>query len=147
MSIGAGAAVLAACVVVPIPLPEDTVLAGKPVKSEDLAFLAAGSTTRDEVVARFGQPDVFWEDKRIYAYDWDMRQGVLLWAVGGYPQAAGGIADIPKHYLFLIEFDEAWRVERFARTTRPLTKSYAEFLLEWEKGGDEAWVAGRRALP
>lgn len=126
---------LGGCLALPLPLPEDKVLTGTPVTPEQLSFLAVGRTTADEVTATLGQPNVIWEDVRVFIYIWDMRQGVLFWAVGGMAGGTttgqAGMTDIPKHYLLLIQFDEKGRVLRHERTARPLTRSLSDFLVDW----------------
>ena len=117
---------------VPIPLPQDTVLQGKPVTPEQIAFLTPFATTKAEVIERLGQPSVVWEDARVMTYDWEMRQGILIWAVGGYVTGAAGITDIPAYHLLIMEFDESWRLRRYEHATRDLLKSYPDFLREWK---------------
>ena len=122
---------LTSCVMLPIPTTEGKVLAGKPVTEEQLSFLVANITTRQDVIERLGNPNIIWEDRRVFAYNWDMRQGILFWAVGAHYTGGAGMIDIPKHYLLLIQFDEQYLVQRFERTVRPLSQSYIEFLKEW----------------
>ena len=134
------ALLLAGCVL-PIPTPEHKVLEGVPVTAEQLDFVARGVepnvTTRDEVLARLGTPSVIWEDARVYAYRWDMRQGVLVWAVAGAGAGAGvspagfGRTDIPRHHLVLVQLDAQDRVVRAEHVTRPLTQTYGDFLKRW----------------
>jgi len=126
-------ALLASCIVVPIPTPGHKVLSGQPVTDEQLAFLQAGKTTRAEVHSNLGAPDILWEDADIYVYQWELRQGMLFWAVGGGYQAVGGMADIPKHHLLLIDFDRRGRVRRFEKAVRPLGTPCAEFLKDWAR--------------
>lgn len=127
----------AGCILLPIPTKESKLLAGKPVTEEQLAFIAPDITSKSEVVARLGNPDVIWEEARLFAYNWEMRQGVLVWAVGAYYSGAAGVTDIPKHYILLIQFDDQDRVQRFERAVRPPHKSYGNFLKEWVgKSGD-----------
>jgi hypothetical protein len=121
---------------VPIPTKENKILAGKPVHGEQLAFLTTKRTTKKEVIERLGSPSIIWEDARVLAYSWEMRQGILFWAAGTYYSGAAGMKDIPKHYLLLIRFDEKDRVQRFSRTVRPLTQSYSDFLKEWLKNSN-----------
>jgi len=104
---------LTSCVVLPIPTTESKVLAGKPVREEQLSFLKPNITTKQDVIERLGNPNVIWEDVRVFAYNWDMRQGILFWAVGAYYSGGMGTEDIPKHYALLIQFDEQDRVQRF----------------------------------
>ena len=124
---------LTSCVMVPLPTKEDKELAGKPVTKEQLAFLTPKMTMKQEVIERLGPPNVIWEDARVFAYNWQMRQGILFWAVGAYYTGDAGMTDIPKHYLLLIQFDEQDLVQRFERTVCPLHKSYSECLKEWAK--------------
>ncbi len=124
---------LASCVMLPIPTTESKVLAGKPVKEEQLSFLKPNITTKQDVIERLGSPNVIWEDVRVFAYNWDMRQGILFWAVGAYYSGGMGTMDIPKHYALLIQFDEQDRVQRFERRVRPSSQSYIDFLKEWVK--------------
>ncbi|HSD95039.1 MAG TPA: hypothetical protein VLA94_06390 [Syntrophales bacterium] len=116
---------------VPVPMSEDKVLAGKQVTEEQIAILTPRVTTRQEVAERLGNPRVIWEDARVYVYNWQMRQGILFWAWGAYYTGDFGMTDIPKHYLLLIQFDEQDRVRRVDRTVCPLHRSYADCLKEW----------------
>lgn len=122
---------LAGCIAVPIPVAEKKVLSGSPVGAAQLAFLEPGRTTREETLKRLGAPALVWEDARISVYPWDTRQGVLLWAAGGYASAGSGAADIPRHHLLLLEFDADGRLVRSEQEVRPWTKSLSGFLRDW----------------
>jgi hypothetical protein len=119
------------CILLPIPTQERKVLAGNPVTEEQLVFLAPDVTTKSEVITRLGSPDVIWEEARLFVYNWEMRQAILIWAVGGGYSGAAGAWDVPKYYMLLIQFDDQDRVERFERAVRPPYKSYGDFLKEW----------------
>lgn len=125
------------CILLPIPTQERKVLAGTPVLNEQLVFLASNVTRKSEVMDRLGSPDVIWEEARLFAYNWVVRQGILIWAVGGGYSGAAGISDIPKRYILLIQFDDQDRVKRFERAVRPSYKSYGDFLKEWIDGSDK----------
>ena len=120
---------LRGCVILPIPTPERTVLAGKPVVEEDLAFLTPNLTTKKEVIERLGSPDVIWVEANLFAYNWSMLQGILIWGLGS--GSLSGIEAIPNSYALLIRFDEQDRVIHFERIARPAFKSYGNFLKEW----------------
>jgi len=124
---------LAGCIALPISTDEDKVLAGKPVAEDQLAFIVPKVTTKREVIDRLGSPDVIWEDARVFAYNWVMRQGILFWAVGGYGGGAMGAEEIPKRYVLLIQFDRRDQVARFERTVRPASVSYGDFIEKWRK--------------
>ncbi len=117
----------------PVPTGEGKLLAGKQVTDEQLSFMTRQVTTEREVVEHLGNPNIIWEDARVFVYNWDVRQGLLFWAVGGYMAGAGGMEDIPKHYQLLIRFDGQGRVADYTRTARPLLKSSSDFMTEWLK--------------
>ena len=126
------------CIMLPIPTGEDKVLAGEQITNEELNLIRPGITTKEEVVDRLHNPDVIWEEERIFAYNWQMRWGVLLWAVAvghGFGGAfAGGAEDIiGNNYVLLIRFDSNDRVERFEVTHRSSFDSYGEHLEKWLK--------------
>lgn len=139
------------CVILPIPMPEDKVMAGRPVTEFQQSFIRPGETTREEVIRHLGQPFIIWEDARVFIYRWDMRQGILVWApiwpsgqVWGTPiwtpnLDRADILDVPKHYLLLIQFDGNNIVRRFERTTRHPSRTVPEFLMDWLHG-----TSGRR---
>lgn len=135
--VSAAAAVLlqAGCVMLPIPTTDRKVLVGEPVRDEQLVFLTVHVTTPEEVVERLGSPSAIWEDARVYAYDWVVREGVLLWAIGGGMRGAFGSEDIEQRHSLLVEFDEHRRLRRFERVVRPPLKPYGEFLIEWVREG------------
>jgi hypothetical protein len=126
----------AGCIVLPIPAREHVVLAGKPVTEDQLDFITPKVTTKSEVVARLGSPNVIWEEARLFSYDWEMRQGILIWAIGAHYSGAAGISDIPSHHMLLVRFDDQDRVQHFERAVRPPFKSYGDFLKEWIADSD-----------
>jgi outer membrane protein assembly factor BamE (lipoprotein component of BamABCDE complex) len=142
----ATAGVLSGCVL-PVPLREDTVLAGTPLLDQQFAFIEPAVTTDSDVIARLGRPTISWEDARVITYDWEMRRGVLLWAVGGPYVGHAGITDIPAHHVLIIEFDDAGRVRRFDHTTLGVLEPYSRFLLEWKAAGQVAPPADSARSP
>lgn len=106
-------------------------LEGKKVLEEQVSFLTPGVTTKQEVLERLGNPTVIWENACVFAYRWEMRQGILFWAVGAYYSGALGMTDLPKKYLFLVSFDERDRVRQFGRKVCPSYRSYPDCLTEW----------------
>jgi hypothetical protein len=135
--------VVSGCITIPIFTKETKILSGKPVTEQQLEFLTPGTTTREDVIQRLGNPHIIWEDARIITYDWDMRRGILLWAVSGYSAGYGGLQDIPKHYLLILQFDDQNRVVRFERAVRPTTQSYAHFLKAWAGAGSSKTAVGQ----
>ena len=104
-------ATFAGCVV--IPTPEHDLLAGRgEINETDIAFLKVGKTTREDVLLRFGEPDMVLHDQRTLAYHWKVAHG--YWFTGYGYSGAGGV--IPKDYLFMLEFDEQGCLKRFERS-------------------------------
>ncbi len=120
-----------------LPIPNEKVIAGDQMTNKELNFIRPGITTKEEVVERLDDPDVIWQEERIFAYNWQTTWGVLLWAVGyahGGVAAGAGAEDIgQKNYVLLIRFDPNDRVERFEATKRSESDSYGEHLKKWIK--------------
>jgi len=88
-----------------IPLPEHGLLAGRgQIDKEDIAFLKVGVTTREDVVLRFGEPDIVLFEQRILAYYWAVSVGILISQYGG--------GDIRRDHIFMLEFDNQGRLKR-----------------------------------
>ena len=128
------ALVLSSCIVLPIPRDQ---VEGHPVTADPKVVLHAGITTRDEVIARLGQPTAIWEEKRIFAYSWDQVKWAMLWLVGAYSGMAGGVVDLPTHHMLLIQFDENDRVKRVGQVDRPNSEAYGKFLVDWANGAQD----------
>lgn len=125
--------VLSCGCILPVPTPENTVLGGTPVSEEQLAFIRLGETPKEKVLERLGAPQIIWDDARIFVYEWEMRQGILFWAVAAGYSAGFGAIDIRARYVLAIQFDEEERVHRFERLQRKGLQSFGEFLREWER--------------
>ncbi len=121
----------AGCVVLPIPLPENKVLEGRPVKQEQLAFLTPTVTPKAQVLEKLGEPNVIWEEANLFGYYWNMRCGVIFWVAGGGGSADMGVVEVPKRYVFLIQFDQKDRVRRFEKVAHPVLTAEGEFLRQW----------------
>jgi hypothetical protein len=120
---------LAACIAVPIPVDHTRGRAVGPKTPIEI-----GITTREEIVARAGQPDAIWEDERVFAYSWEHAKQlvIVVWLRGEN-----------EHYAYdeemlLIQFDAPGRVARAERVERPGSMSYGEFLRQWAKGAVRA---------
>lgn len=131
--------------VIPIPTPENKVLAGTPVTEEQLAFMKSGVTMKESVLARLGEPQIIWDDAHIFVYEWEVRHGILLWAVGAGYSGGFGAADLRTRYVLIIQFDDTGRLQRFERAVRPPLKSYGDFLREWASQPRSDTLDGRRS--
>ena len=84
---------LTGCLVVPLPGNEKKVMRGSAVGDGQVAKVEIGLTTRKEVEATLGQPSIIWEDKRVYAYDWDVVKMRWLWMIAAGATGGGGEAE------------------------------------------------------
>jgi hypothetical protein len=128
------AACLTTCIAIPIPVDHTQGRAIDPQKTA----IEIGVTTRDEIVARAGEPDAVWEDERIVAYSWKHANWLLIVAAGGPGAAVAGAGYLYGDQMLLIQFDTSGRVARAEQVERPSDKSYGEFLREWAKGKTNA---------
>jgi hypothetical protein len=96
---------LSGCVVIPIPTPEW----GDPLlTAEQLESLEAGvdHMTRQEVINLAGQPVETFASDRILKYEWEMSQGVYLWAVAGTYIGDAGAESGTSHHVLLLQFSD-----------------------------------------
>ncbi len=110
-----------------IPMPEHDLLAGRgKIGEEDIAFLKIGETSREDVVLRFGEPDVILFDQRILAYSWAVSVGyAAVFAPGG------GGAPLGKHYLFMLEFDDEGKLRRGEINSSWLSQNLHKQAMKW----------------
>jgi hypothetical protein len=122
--------ILTGCIVIPIPIGEGYVSKGQEVAGPGMMSLQAGVTTRQDVLARLGEPRLVWDEERIVVYDWDRVNMLLFWAMTG---GANALTEVSTHHLLLIQFDAAGVVLRAERTTRPGDASFGAFLRSWAR--------------
>ncbi len=121
----------AGCVV--IPTPEHALLEGRgKIDNVDMAFLEKATTTREDVLLRFGEPDLVLDHDRILVYHWAVSHG--YWFIAGGYSSTGG--PIPKDYLFMLEFDDAGILKRFERTGSIWTSAHTR-IDKWTPPGTE----------
>ncbi len=117
-------------------LPEHGLLAGRgKVEEADIAFLKIGVTTREDVVLRFGEPDIVLFDQQILAYYWAVSVGYFYSYVGD--------GTFWRNFLFLLEFDDKGRLKRAE------IKSYSDWwtleamLNGWVKESENVSISGK----
>jgi hypothetical protein len=121
---------LSSCIAIPIPTPLK-IIDGQPVTNDQLSFLTPGHTTRDIVIDRLGPPSVVWEDACILAYNWEVRQGIVVWVAGAGYTGAAGVGDITERYIFLLQFDDNDRLIRSGKVVHEPFESYGDNLEKW----------------
>src|SRR5687768_11344195 len=105
--------VLSGCVAAPIPHPEYRIQTSRrPITTNDTLAMRPGTTTRGDVLCVLGEPDYWWDNERVLAYQWTTSNLGIAWAAGGGYQGAAGFIDIPIHHFLLISFDAQHRVKQ-----------------------------------
>ena len=108
--------ILSGCIT--IPTTENKVLSGEKIEDEQLVFIEPGITGKSEITNQLGPPDIYLIDKNIFAYDWQTRRAIMIWAIGNGYQGSVGVLDIPKNYVLLVQFDRQDIVRNYEITTR-----------------------------
>jgi hypothetical protein len=116
-----------------IPLPEHGLHGGRgKIDKADLTFLKVSTTTREDVLLQFGEPDVVLCDQQVLAYHWGVNVGYwfLLSNEGGSGDS------INKTYLLMLEFDEQGYLKRFQIISSlwSMSRRTAE---EWARAGSK----------
>jgi hypothetical protein len=91
--------------VLPIPTNRLPDCSRKDIRPETINDLVAGETTREEVLLRLGEPDVWSDDASQYRYHWERVKWDILWAIGGYGGGAAGDIPVNKNYNLTVTFD------------------------------------------
>ncbi len=121
---------LASCIAIPIPQDHHN---GRVVSIEPAA---TGVMTKQQVIAKGGQPESIWENGRIFVYKWDhVSWGIFVAGPAGDP----AFFEVPTHYMLLVQFDENDRVRRVERIEAPANvqsgnASFEELVRNWSKG-------------
>lgn len=101
------------CMIIPIPTREHTpaeYCTRGEIEAEAFDFVRVGSTSREEVLLKLGEPDAVREDERRFLYRWVTVHGYLAWGTYG---GGGDVAPIGvKRFDLLIEFDDQGVVKR-----------------------------------
>ncbi len=112
---------LSACIVIPTPWTDDK------ISKEEISVITPGLSTKDDVLKKFGEPDVIWEigdQERVFVYKWERLRAILILA-GGYT-AVGGPINTAEALLIL--FDETDHVKMIKKGTKSGFESYGDFL-------------------
>jgi hypothetical protein len=99
---------------IPLPAPNTPFGGARVITPEKTSFISDGVTTRKQVLLTLGEPDYWWDDQRVFAYEWSTTDVVLATILDAAPLRAFGNVLIKNNYLMLW-FDNAGRIERHAR--------------------------------
>jgi len=95
------------CVIIPTEehTPKDFNTRGE-IDAKAFEFMRVGSTSKEEVLLKLGEPDAVWEDERNFLYLWVTIRGYFAFAIPAPGGPGGGGPIGVKWYELLIEFDE-----------------------------------------
>ena len=113
-------------------IPLKDVREGTEITSKDLQWVKVGETDRAEILARFGQPEVDFVDRRTIAYAWSGISGLLC----GY-----GCVELKMSRALLVRFDAAGKVAAFSIVDRPTSDPGYDVLERWHAGEATGWTA------
>lgn len=111
------------CIMIPTPWVK-----GK-YTQEDLSGFTAGLSTKDDVLNKFGPPDIIWETERVYVYRWNRKWGVTFFYIFLFP--VFDFERIDTDEALLVLFDQEDRVVRIEQATRSTGDSFGKFLTKW----------------
>ena len=131
---------LSGCLILPIPLSGDRVVSGVRVEVEQVDALLPGVTSRAEVLARIGPPTVHWRDARVFVYEWETLDAVVIWAFGACSGGAAGALDITGDHALIMQFDARGMLQR--REVVEPWSDYGAFLESWVANGQPVAAVG-----
>lgn len=130
-----------------IPYPHNTKCEGTDVEAASLQWLHTGETTRAQVVAKLGAPNIDFVDQRVIAYTWAGQSGGVLYVAPN----GGASIPIPSRRALMIRFGADDTVADFSVIGRPIervpysvhAKSYDAAYDDWRRTLEQ-WLAARR---
>ena len=109
----------AGCVIIPIPTPgiitDESQRA--PINAELLKFIKAGSASKEDILLKFGEPESYHDEEKLFVYSWTEAPTHLLWLVSGGYSGVGGVVRFSNTAALRIEFDEKGIVKKYGIKT------------------------------
>ena len=105
---------LAGCLIVPVPGG----IQGRAIDDDLISSIKVGSTTREEVLASWGEPTGYKDDKFYHDklwYSWDREGWSQIWLA---PRIGKCVYDTT-NYVVSVYFDERDRVRKIERSQSP----------------------------
>ena len=113
---------LQACIF-PIPWYRDR------FSNDEVDAVTTGLSNKDEVLRKFGEPDVIWETDQkedVFVYKWERIRAIIV----VYP-APGLAGPLLTDEALLILFNRDNYVKRIEKATKSVFESYGDFLTGW----------------
>ena len=108
------------CIIIPLPHAKRPIEGSRQDLGESAAtVLKRPAATRADVISALGEPDLSWDNDRVFVYRWSVSDLAVLVAAGGGYSGTAGIAECPAHYFVLVEFDKTGRVRRWEQRKGP----------------------------
>lgn len=113
---------LQACIVT-MPLGSDR------FSNDKVDAVTTGLSNKDEVLRKFGEPDVIWETEQkedVFVYKWERVRAFII----VYP-APGAVGPLSTDEALLILFNRDNCVKRIEKAAKSAFESYGDFLTRW----------------
>ena len=111
-----------------IPTPQHDLLSGRGmIGNEGIKGLQIGTTTCEDILLQFGEPDLTLKRQAIFAYQWTRTRGYLFVAGPYYAD----VAPVGKTTLLMFEFDSQDLLERFEYISVGIFESSMEAAMKW----------------
>jgi hypothetical protein len=103
---------LTGCLMAPVPRLGREVTYGAAIGPEEVRFIQPHQTTREEVIACFGEPWRHYEDLHVMVYYWEISRGWWLRCIGWGGIGKVDVEEITRLRYLFVQIDALDRVER-----------------------------------
>ena len=117
--------------VIPIPADENKVLSGIEVKEEQMSILQVGNSTKNTVIRQIGKPYIILKDHDVFIYQWGKHNGAFYYVIPNYFGSYGGVVEMQKYYLLLMQFDSNDKLIQYNRFELRNNDAFADFVIKW----------------
>lgn len=132
------AILIAGCVAIPIPANEEAVVFGSAVTEDEVRSKVSIGENESDVKALLGEPTINFGPRKVFVYQWSIRKGSVLWALGGPGGGAAGAEPLVMSHLLFIAFDPDGKVLKTGTAEYKPSESMAEQVREWLASNDLA---------
>jgi hypothetical protein len=115
---------LQSCIIIPTPWSKDR------FSEKELSAITLNLSSKDEVLAGLGEPDVIWEtgsQGNVFIYKWKRLRAIMVYGWG----YSSKDVELESDDALLILFDDADRVKRAAKAAKGPLETYGDFLKRW----------------
>jgi len=123
---------LTGCAVVPVPV-DKVVLEGQRFTGSELEFVRPGTTARQEVIHKLGDPTIWLARQRILVYGIRQVESGVLWLIGAGPTGAGGLVEGETREAVYLVLDDADIVTHWGRAPVERGETWLSAATDWAR--------------